>query len=141
MTDIKHIGRDDLLRLLSEMDLEGKVGSDATVYCVFPADDDFGHDVVFTFTADDDGWFGVEAIADGFNIGEAQTGEALVMCNEFSRRARLPKAFVVNGRFKLDQWIVFPASTDDDYIRQYLELVLTMCWSFFVNASRRLEQS
>ncbi|MDE6238717.1 MAG: hypothetical protein K2M54_01865 [Muribaculaceae bacterium] len=49
----------------------------------------------------------------------------------------MPKAFVQNGRYKLDQWIVFPGSTDDDYIKQYIELVLTMSWSFFVNANRK----
>lgn len=138
MTDIRHIGRDELQKLLSGMDIDTMADSDGALYCVFPADDDFDHDVVFHFTNDDDGWFGIEAVADGFDLNEEDAGRALVFCNDFSRRARLPKAFIANGRFKLDQWIVFPGSTDDDYICQYIELVLTMCWSFFVNAKQKL---
>ncbi len=137
MSDIKHITRDELQRLLTEMDVDPIVDSEGALYCVLPADDDFPHDVVFHFTHDDDGWFGVEAIADEFNLTEDEVGPALVFCNEFSRRARVPKAFVQNGRYKLDQWIVFPAATDDDYIKQYIELIITMCWSFFVNANRK----
>lgn len=137
MPEIKHITRDELQRLLTDMDLEPIVDSEGALYCVLPADDDFPHDVVFHFTHDDDGWFGVEAIADEFNLSEDEVASAMVFCNQFSRRARIPKAFVQNGRYKLDQWIVFPASTDDDYIKQYIELILTMCWSFFVNANRK----
>ena len=140
MADIKHISRDELQSLLSSMEIDSIVDSEGALYCVFPADEDFPHDVVFHFTHDDDGWFGIEAVPDEFAISEEKIGPALVFCNEFSRRARLPKAFVMNGRFKLDQWIVFPASTDDDYIKQYIELVLTMCWSFFVNAFRKLSE-
>ena len=137
MPDIKHITRDELQHLLTEMEVDPIVDSEGALYCVLPSDDDFPHDVVFHFTHDDDGWFGIEAIADEFNLTEEETGPALLFCNEFSRRARIPKAFVQNGRYKLDQWIVFPASTDDDYIKQYIELVITMCWSFFVNANRK----
>ena len=79
-----------------------------------------------------------EAVADGFDLSEDEIGHALVFCNDFSRRARLPKAFIANGRLKLDQWTVFPEATDDEYISQYIELVLTMCWSFFVNAKQKL---
>ena len=140
MTDIKHIGLDELKTMLSGMDIDCAVDSKGSVYCIFPADDDFDHDVVFHFTNDDDGWFGIEAVADEFSLTEDEIGQALVFCNEFSRRARLPKAFVVNGRLKLDQWIVFPESADSDYIIQYIELVLTMCWSFFVNANYKLKQ-
>lgn len=137
MSDIKHITCDHLQAILTEMDLTPTVDSEGTLFCVLPADDDFPHDVVFHFTNDDDGWFGIEAIADEYNIPEDEVGPALVFCNEFSRRARIPKAFVQNGRYKLDQWIVFPEATDDDYIKQYIELVVTMCWSFFVNANRK----
>jgi hypothetical protein len=138
MTEIKHIGRDELQTLLAGMDIDCAVDSKGTLYCVFPADDDFDHDVVFYFTPDDDGWFGIEAVADGFDLSEDEIGHALVFCNDFSRRARLPKAFIANGRLKLDQWTVFPEATDDEYISQYIELVLTMCWSFFVNAKQKL---
>lgn len=127
------------MEMLAAMELDAITDSKGSIHCVFPADEDFGHDVVFTFTCDDDGWFGIEAVADGYDIPEEEIGRALVFCNEFSRRARLPKAYVANGRLKLDQWIVFPASTDSDYMRQYTELVMTMCWSFFVNAAKKLE--
>ena len=141
MTDIKHINVGELQSLLSSMDIDSMVDSEGAVYCVFPADDDFNCDVVFHFTNDDDGWFGIEAIADGFGLDEDSLGQALVICNEFSRRARITKAFVMNGRFKLDQWTVFPAGADNDFIIQYIELVLNLCWNFFVSARRKLLQN
>lgn len=138
MAEIKHISPEELQQLLLSMEIECSVDNEGSLHCIFPADDDFEHDVVFSFTSDDDGWFGIEAVADEFAIAEDQLGQALILCNEFSRRARLPKAFVKNGRLKVDQWIVFPSSTDEEYIKQYIELVLNMSWSFFVNAGHKL---
>lgn len=138
MSEIKHLERDELKRLLVGMEIDPMVDSDGLLFSVFPADDDFNHDVVFRFINDDHGWFGIEAVADEFMLPDASGASALAFCNDYSRCARLPKAFVVNGHFKLEQWIMLPLATDENYIKQYIELVLAMCWRFFVDANNIL---
>lgn len=139
-TDIKHIDRDELRKWLEDMELEPVVDSEGALFAVLPADDVFPHDVVFHFRNDDAGWFGIEAVADEFNLEERQLGYALALTNEFARRARLPKAFVMNGRFKVEQWTQLPAATDSNYIKEYIRLVLTMGWRFFADANEQLKQ-
>lgn len=140
MLEIKHLDQDELKRLLVGMEIDPAVDSDGLLFSVFPADDDFNHDVVFRFIHDDHGWFGIESVADEFTLADESMASALAFCNDYSRRARLPKAFVVNGHFKLEQWIMFPRDTDEDYIKQYIELVLAMCWRFFVDANNILRK-
>lgn len=140
MLEIKHLDREELKRLLIEMELEPMIDSDGLLFYVFPADDDFNHDVIFHFIHDDHGWFGIESVADEYTLSDDIEASALAFCNDYSRRARLPKAFVVNGHFKLEQWIMFPCDTDENYIKQYIELVLTMCWRFFVDTNNILKK-
>ena len=139
MTDIKHIDRDELQKWLTEMELEPVVDSEGRLYIYLPADLEFPHDVVFHFTHDDSGWFGIEAIADGFELVEDDMALALAIANDFSRKARIPKVFVRNNRFKIDQWNIFPSGTTPEFIRDYIEMVISISWRFFVEAYKGIK--
>lgn len=139
MTDIMHIDRDELLQWLTDMELEPAVDSEGRVYVYLPADMEFPHDVVFHFTHDDSGWFGIEAVADGFELVEDDMALALAITNDFSHKARVPKVFVRNNRFKIEQWNIFPPETKSEFVCSYIETVISISWRFYVEAYKAIK--
>ncbi len=131
MANIKTLTRDDISRLLGEMELEARRFDNGDIYTVFPADEEFGHDVVFTFDTDPGGWFGIQSFADDFDISDDNMPQAMALTNAFNMGARIPKAYVKSHRFKLEQWFMFDAPTSDDFIKEQIHLVMSMAWNFF----------
>lgn len=136
MANIKTLTCDDITRLLGEMDLEARRFDNGDVYTVFPADEEFDHDVVFTFDTDQSGWFGIQSFADEFDISEADMPRAMAVANAFNMGARIPKTYIQNGRFKLEQWFMFDAQTSDDFIKEQIHLVMSMAWNFFTETAK-----
>ncbi len=136
MANIKNIAPEAVIRMLKDMELEARTYSDGNVYTIFPADSDFGHDVVFNFETGEDAWLGIQAFADGFEIADDKMPEALAICNDFCNEAKMPKAFVKNRRFKLEQWFRFEENTSEEFIEDQIRTVMSMTWSFFTIASK-----
>lgn len=136
MANIKTLTREDIFRLLGEMDLEARSFDNGDIYTAFPADEEFSHDVVFTFDTDGSGWFGIQSFADEFDISEADMPRAMALINAFNMGARVPKAYIQNGRFKLEQWFMFDAPTSDDFIKEQIHLVMSMTWNFFTETTK-----
>lgn len=123
---------------LEDLGVPHGTDSEGDVYAVFGADEDFAHDVIFYFYVEEGGWLGIQGFADEFDLDNVNNAKALQIVNEFNIRAKLPKIIVYNNRFKVEQWTVFDGPTNDDFIKEYIRLVMTVSWQFFVEADKKL---
>lgn len=139
MSPVKIITNEMLSAYLEELEVPHGVDDEGDVYAVFGADEDFAHDVIFYFYMEEGGWLGIQAFADGFDLAEGQLPHALEIINVFSIKAKLPKVIVYNNRFKVEQWTVFDGPTSDGFIKEYIRLVMTVSWQFFVEADKKLQ--
>lgn len=137
MKHTRRLSNEDIKSFLKDSEIDCVVDSEGRLFTVFPADEDFPHDVVFHFICAEDGWFGIEAVADGFDIEANNTDRAIAWVNGFNMRARLPKVVFKNNRFKIDQWIILSENSDDSYIKEYMDMVLAMSWHFFVDTKKQ----
>lgn len=135
---MSRISTERLRILLSDMGLEPRADSDGRIYNVLEADDDFAHDVVFVYSTDESGWFGIEAVADGFDLCPENIGMALALVNSFNSSAKLPKAFVKSDRIKFEQWLPLDDAVSDGYLRECIGLMLRMTWNFYIVAKNQL---
>lgn len=139
MSAPKKFTKDELHAYLESASCQFRTDSDGDVYTLLPADDDFGHDVVVYFYIDNDIWLGVSAFADGFDLKDEEAIiRGIAIANDFSIEAKMPKAFVYNNRFRVEQWMIFDDNVSAEFMREYLHLCITMVWRFFVGANKKL---
>lgn len=136
MAQLKNLTHDDIARLLEEMELDAMRFDNGDIYTIFPADEEFNHDVVFTFTTENGGWFGIQSFADEYDITNENIPKAMSLTNAFCKNARIPKAFIQNNRFKLEQWFMFDDATTDDFIKEQIHMVMSMSWNFFTETTK-----
>lgn len=139
MSQVKKINNDMLSSWLEDLGVPHGTDNEGDVYAIFGADEDFAHDVIFYFYVEEGGWLGIQGFADGFDLDNVDIAKALYIVNDFNIRAKLPKVIVYNNRFKIEQWTVFDGQTNDDFIKEYIRLVMTVSWQFFVEADKKLK--
>ena len=137
MANLNKLSRSQLRDMLDGMGIQTSVDSDGDLYTVLGADTDFSHNVIVYFVIDGD-WLGVTGFADGFDIEDRNLAAAIFYANEFNRRAKLPKVFISNNRYRLEHWTLIDEEVSEAFVRENcIRMIVPMIWRFFAETERQ----
>lgn len=137
MANLNKLTPERLRAMLDEMGIQTTADSDGDLYTVLGAGTDFSHNVIIYFVIDGD-WLGVTGFADGFDIEERNLAAAICYANEFNRRAKLPKVFISNSRYRLEHWTLIDEEVSEAFVKENcIRMIVPLIWRFFSETERQ----
>lgn len=114
---MKKITRDSLRRLLGEVGYDIRENYQGEFWAVKYADETFPHDVVYTFSVDDE-WLHVTGCAKGFGPAEGDEYEVLEVLNQMNMKRVDPVGFYLNGQPQFRHSIRLGQEMSEEYVKR-----------------------
>lgn len=130
--NVKGITRDQIRTYLDEVGTSTRVDSDGDLFTVFPADEEFNHNVVIFFYVKDNS-LGVYAFATEFQVPEEKTLDALIAINQWNAERKFPKVYLKDQIVQAEQWFALDEEVSVEYIKENcIRMMIALIWRFFV---------